>query len=87
MNVIHTGMVYTDGTRTVYSAQIVSCRWRDRARGKWSGRHVADTGARFEHVSDGIHGDDARAKCDELARSEARRLGLPAGPDTFPFSY
>ena len=47
MKVVHVGMVYASSGKTVYAAQVVACRWRDKAAGKWTGRHVEDTGARL----------------------------------------
>ncbi len=86
MKVVHCIMVSSGaGIPTTYAAQVLACRWRDQRSGEWHGRMVADTGARLELPSD-LDAAERRREADALARAEAARLGLPAGPDVFPFA-
>ena len=89
MKVVHWGMIFSDGKRSTYGTHVSDCRWRNKARGQWSGRILDDTGARvtLDVGQWRVAGDQARRQqLDDLARSEAARLGLPAGPDIFPFA-
>mgnify|MGYP001579336596 CR=1 FL=1 len=89
MKVVHWGMIYTDGHQSVYGTHVSICLWRNRDRGQWSGRILYDTCARLtlDKCQWDVAADrERRTELDELARREAARLGLPAGPDVFPFS-
>lgn len=85
MRVIHTQLIYASSERTVYAAAVVDCRWTNKERGKWTGKHIEDTGAKFETTGSTWSQSD-REKADALSRAEAARLKLPAGPDVFPFA-
>ena len=87
MKVVHTMLVRTNGDKATYAAQIVVCRWRDKERRKWSGKSIKNTGAEFECSRPYGERQKTWDECDALSRSEAARLGLPAGPDVFPFSH
>ena len=88
MKVIHTMMVRCgSGIPTHYVAQIVNCRWTNKERGKWSGRALADTVYSFDIPVDvSLLSNDVSARCDAMSRMVAAELGLPAGPDVFPFA-
>jgi hypothetical protein len=88
MKVVHWGMIFSGGGKSVYGTHTADCRWRNKALGQWVGRILDDTGARLTLDVDDwqVARDERRRKVlDDLARSEAARLNLPAGPDTFPF--
>jgi hypothetical protein len=85
MYVIHTNLIYADGEKAVYAAQVCSCRWVNKQSRRWSGKFIRDTGDRFT-LTGKVHSVEARAKCDELSRQVAARLGANSGPDTFPFA-
>jgi hypothetical protein len=71
---------------TTYAAQVVACRWTNKNLRKWSGRAMRDTGDKFQVGQDEkLNTSAVRAKCDEMSRLVAKRLGMLAGPDTFPF--
>ena len=87
MYVIHTSLVFASSEKTIYSADVVSCRWVNKARGRWSGRLMRATGRKLEvSGSEPVHSADVRARCDALSRQVAAELGMAAGPDIFPFS-
>lgn len=82
MKVIHTSLKMCGaGIPTTYAVNIVDCR-RGRTPGRWSGRHVevVETFA-FE----GTYAE-SRKVCDAKSREVAARLGMPAGPDVFPYA-
>ena len=89
MKVVHWSTVVSGGGQTTYATHVSNCRWTDKARGRWSGRMIEDTGARVTLANSQwqIATDPERRQIlDDLARSEAVRLGLPAGPDLFPYA-
>jgi hypothetical protein len=86
--VIHTMMIRCgSGIPTVYAAQVVSCRWTNKALKRWTGKAMRDTGDVLTFPEgDAMHSAGHRAACDKLSREVAARLGMKAGPDVFPFA-
>ena len=88
MYVIHTMLSRAgSGIPTTYAAQVVSCRWTNKQRGKWSGRSMRDTGD-YLTIPEGVqvHAAEVRAQCDALSTTVAKRLGMKSGPAFFPFA-
>ena len=86
MYVIHCSLKQYGNNVAVYGTDVVSARWTNKARGKWSGRVIRETGDSFELIGGSVHSAEARAKCAAFAREVAARLGMASGPDTFPFA-
>jgi hypothetical protein len=86
MKVIHTSLCYHGNGKSIYRASIVSARWTNKEKRRWSGRTLRDTGDWIVILdSEEMTREQICAACDSLSRSVAERLGMPAGPDTFPF--